>query len=426
MNRSSFVRFKALSIFAVALATFSVASCSENLASGASCPLLCPQETAPLKDTIIDGVVLDTSAIGYPAMGYETNLLLAHRRDSLDARIITRYDSLPQTYTYGTTDSAIVRIDSAFIAAPLPRADSAVAFAAAGTVEVYDLTDATSDTAVAALSAGFTAGNRIGTLAYTKGQSPDTIVVQLDTARVRQRVLQTRNLRLGIRLVSAASEQVRIISANSGGGVMLVLYPNRATDAKPLKVSPRSYFPADPAYLRTALADFNIGVGGIAPPANTLRVGGFPASRVLLRFDIPSRIVDSTVIVRATLQLTQRPSTAPDAGTSVAVHIVPIVASSIVTDLHEQLEFAGSAFTYPVDSLVTVPKDSGRVDLQMVTLVRAWKGRDTVKTPRIAGLYLSSESQRPASFDFYSREAPAQLRPRLRITYVTRVTTGQP
>ena len=109
-----------------------------------------------------------------------------------------------------------------------------------------------------------------------------------------------------------------------------------------------------------------------------------------------------------------------------SVHIVPIVASSIVTDLHEQLEFAGSAFAYPVDSLVTVPKDSGRVDLQMVTLVRAWKGRDTVQTPRIAGLYLSSESQRPASFDFYSREAPAGLRPRLRITYVTRVTTGQP
>jgi hypothetical protein len=426
MNRSTFVRYKALSIFAVLVTTFAVASCSENLAAGASCPLLCPQESAPLQDTIIDAVVLDTSAVGYPGLGFESNLVLAHRGDSLDARIITRYDSLPQTYKFGTADSAIVRIDSAFIAAPIPRADSAVAFAADGTVEVYDLTDAAGDTAIAALTPEFTAANLIGSLPYTKGESPDTIVVRLDTARIRSRVLDTRNLRLGVRMVSAGSEQVRIISSNTGGGVMLVLYPNRATEAEPLKVMPGSYFPEAPAYLRTALADFNLFVGGVARPANTLRVGGFPASRVLIGFNIPSRIVDSTIVIRASLLLTQRPSTAPDAGTSVSVQIVPIVASTLVTELHQQLEFAGSTFIYPVDSLVTVPKDSGEVALQMVTLVRAWKGQDTVKTPRIAGLYLTSESGRPASFDFYSSEAPADLRPRVRITYVTRVTTGQP
>jgi hypothetical protein len=31
-----------------------------------------------------------------------------------------------------------------------------------------------------------------------------------------------------------------------------------------------------------------------------------------------------------------------------------------------------------------------------------------------------------ASFDFFSMEAAPALRPRLRITYVTRVNTGQP
>lgn len=427
MTRSFFVRFKALTVFALVLATVSLASCSENLAAGGSCPLLCPQESSPLNDIYVDGVVVDTSAVGFPPLGFESDLILAHRGDSLDSRIITRFDSVALTYKYGDADSALVRVDSAFIAAPLPRADSAVAFTSTGTIEVYDVTDAAEDTSVASLTAQMIAANRIGSYMYVKGDSPDTLIIQLDTARVRSRVLDTRNLRIGLRMVSAGSDQVRIISQNSAGGISLSVYGNRDTTARPIVATPLSYSPEEPIYLRTAHADFTISVKGAAPTApNVLRVGGFPAHRVLMRFEIPRRIVDSSVVVRASLLLTQRPSSSADAGTNVAVHIVPVVASSVVTDLRGQLEFAGSAQLFPVDSLLTVPKDSGQVSIEMVTLVRAWKGQDTVKTPRIAALYLSSEGSRVASFDFFSLEADPALRPRLRITYVRRVSTGQP
>lgn len=420
------MRFKAISTFAFAVAAFSLASCSENLGAGGSCPLLCPQESSPLKDTIINAVVLDTSAIGFPELGFERILLLAHRGDSLDSRIISRYDTLPLRYTYAGQDSAIVRIDSAFISAPIPRADSAVAFTSDGRIEVYDVTDAANDTALASLSGQFTAANLIGTRAYLKGDSPDTLHVILDTARVRFRVLTTRNLRIGVRLVSTGSDQVRIIPANEAGGISLTMFPNRHIDSDSLRIFPTTFSPEDPAYLRAASSDFTLSVVGNTLGANTLRVGGLPAHRVLLRFEIPRYIVDSTVVVRASLILTQKPSTAPDAGTAVGVHIVPVVVSSQVTDLHSLLEFAGSAAAFPVDSLATVPKDSGRVTLEMVTLVRAWKGQDTVKTPRRAALYLGSEATRTASFDFFSLEAAPSLRPKLRITYVTRVNSGQP
>ena len=59
MKRSFFVRFKSLAIFCVAVAVASIAACSENLDSGGSCPLLCPGESAPLLDTIVDAVVVD-------------------------------------------------------------------------------------------------------------------------------------------------------------------------------------------------------------------------------------------------------------------------------------------------------------------------------------------------------------------------------
>jgi hypothetical protein len=417
---------KSVAILIVALAAVSLGACGENLQSGNACPLLCPPEAAPLNDTIIDAVVLDTSASGFPALGFEANLFLAHRRDSLDTRVITRFDSLPQTYKYQDVDSAIVRIDSAFILAPRPRADSAVAFGAAGVIEAYDVTDAVNDTAVADLAAQFTAGNLLGQMSYVAGESPDTLKILIDTARVRSRVLGGRNLRIGLRMVSAGSDFIRIAATNSSAGITLNMYPNRDTLAKVVSATPRSFTPAEPPYLRTAHADFAIAVGGLPMTPAVLRVGGFPARRVMLGFNIPSRILDSTVVVRATLLLTQNPSSAGDAGESVGVQIVPIVVSDEVTDLRTQLEFAGSNSAFAVDSLPTVPKDSGVVSLEMVRLVRAWRGTPADKTPRLAALYLSSEATRVASFDFFSTEAAASLRPRLRITYVIRVRSGQP
>ena len=425
MNRSIFVRFKNLSFFVLAVAAVSLAGCAENLGAGQACPLLCPPESAPLKDTIVDAVVLDTSATGFPSIGFEENLIVAHRGDSLDTRVITRFDSLPQTYKYQTTDSTIERMDSAFIVAPRLVSDSAAKFNAAGRFEVYDVTDAANDTAVADLAAQFTASNKMGELPYAKDDSPDTLRIFIDPARVLSRLKNGRNLRVGLRMVSTGSDLFRIPSTNTAAGLKLILKPNSDTLASPLTVNPVTYSPVDPAFLRFPLADFQITVVGAAPPANVLRVGGVPARRVLFRFDIPSRIVDSTVVVRASLLLTQRPSTAPEAGDTISVHIVPIVASSQVTDLLTQLEFAGGAF-FPVDSQRIVPKDSGVVSLEMVKLLRAWKGQNTVSTPRIAALYLPTEGIKLSSFDFFSMEAAPSVRPRLRITYVPRVNSGQP
>jgi hypothetical protein len=424
MNRSFFVRFKSLSLFVAALAIATVSACTEDLQSGSSCPLLCPGEAAPLKDTIIDAIALDTSASGFPALGYETNFLLAKRGDTLDTRVITRYDSLPQKYTFKGDDSAVVRVDSAYLLAARPAADSAVAFTAAGQIEAYDVTDAANDTSVASLAGQMIPANKLGELVYAAGESPDTLKIPLDTARVRSRLLNGRNLRVGLRMVSAASDQIRIVSNNNGGGIGLTIVANSDTAASRIKSTPVTYSPVDPAYLRSALSDFQITVVGAMPAANTLRVGGAPASRVMFKFDIPTRIVDSTVVVRASLQLTQRPSGSADAGSAVALQLVPILASDQLNDLHSQLEFSGSAAF--VDSLEVVPKDSGVVNVEMVGLVRAWRGQDQKRTPRLAALFLTSEGVRVASFDFFSMEAAPALRPRLRITYVTRVNTGQP
>ena len=58
--------------------------------------------------------------------------------------------------------------------------------------------------------------------------------------------------------------------------------------------------------LATSFADYTLLVKGTATgPATQLNVGGLPARRVYMRFNIPSFLIDSVDVVRATLLLTQ-------------------------------------------------------------------------------------------------------------------------
>jgi hypothetical protein len=428
MIRSCVVRFKALAVFAVLLSAVSIISCAESVEGGASCPMLCPQEPAPLRDTIVDAVIVDTSIAGFPPLGFEQALMLAKLGDTLETRVIVRFDSLPTTYRFGTVDSTIVRIDSAYIRGIVPAADTGLKFRTAGTIEVYDVTDAAVDTAVGSLAAEFTAANMIGSFPYLVDDSPDTVTILLDTARVRSRIVNGQRLRVGFRLVSAGSDKINFISQQTGEGFVLSVHPSRDTSVRASAFAGRSLTPTDLEYLRIPLSDFVIPVVGALPTdPQLLRVGGFPARRVLLRFDIPSRIVDSTVVIRATLMLTQRPTTTTgQSGDTVTLQVVPVLVSNRVTDPREMLDFAASPISFPLDSLRLVPNDSALRELQLVALVRAWRGQDTIKTPRVAALFLNSEARSLGGIDFFSLESPVAVRPRLRITYVTRLSSGRP
>jgi hypothetical protein len=428
MIRSFSLRFKPLLAFAVGVAAISLASCSENIEGGASCPLLCPQTSAPLKDTIIDAIVLDTSATGFPDIGFESNLIIAMRQDSSDVRAISRFDSLSRIVQDSNTETTITEVDSAFARLVVPTSDTALKFGYDGVIEAYDVAGAANDTSVADLAAQFTASNLLGSYSYKKGDSPDTLDILLDTARVRAHLLNDSSVRLGFRMVSSGSDQIRFMSIGGGLGAQLVVYPSRDSSAAPVMYSPHSLTPSAPALQRAAFADFQITVKGGKPTVpNVLRVGGAPAHRVLFRLSLPNGIVDSAVVVRATLLLTKKPSETGPSGDSVTIHIAPVVASSAVTGTHELLEFAGAETLFPVDSLKLAASDSGQVGIQMVTLLRAWRQQDTLQTPRRAALFLSNESAGTSSFDFFSHEAadPA-LRPKLRITYVTSVSSGRP
>ena len=150
-----------------------------------------------------------------------------------------------------------------------------------------------------------------------------------------------------------------------------------------LVVAPFSKTP-DNVAVAADLADFQIITLGPAPaPANVLRVGGIPARRVYMRFEIPEGIIDSSSIIRASLLLTQRPiPDAPRAQDTMHVQALRVNSSAVVTDLARALLF----ITIGPDSTKIVPADSAVKAFEVINLIKAWRQTDTSITPRAIAL----------------------------------------
>lgn len=414
--------------FAVAV---SVVGCGEKLVAGASCPLLCPQPDIQPRDTLVEGVSIDSTIAGFPPIGQESPLLLAARGDTLDTRVIFRFDSLPKTYSHptATSDTIVNHLDSAMIRVVL---DTSTIAGVPGvpttpvTVEMYDV-DSPADTVAADLLPLFSSDRLLGSKTFApESLKKDTVFLPLAPAAVLSKIVSGARLRVGLRLVSSASTQLRILSSSTAGAVLRF---KPAADTA-VNVALLSKTPSDTSLttFRNGLEDYVITAKAPAAiPPNTISVGGYPARRTYLRFDLPSHIVDSSNVVRASLTLTQYPMRdSPSALDSLAVYPFALTAGTVVTDVARLMQFATINFATVVDSLRVVPADSGDRRLELVNLVKIWRQTNPTLTQRALILVVGEEGVNPAQATFFSSEAPANLRPRLELTYVPKLTLGLP
>src|SRR5215210_2311636 len=84
--------------FIAAVMFASVYSCSEDLDSSGVCGILCPPVGGEVQTVTLDAVVFDTTVQSFSGLGTEPGLLLANRGDTLDTRVVIRFDSLPRTF----------------------------------------------------------------------------------------------------------------------------------------------------------------------------------------------------------------------------------------------------------------------------------------------------------------------------------------
>jgi hypothetical protein len=419
--------------FALCAALVVATGCNERLDTGSACPILCPHQQPALRDTTFFAVTLDTSVAGFPAQGNETELYVASMADTLETIGVVRYDSLPTTFRYTPTaeDSLIYAVDSANVFI-LPVVDTV---GAPVTIEIYSVDlggpdDADPDRAATAI----TPERLIGSRTIPADSVRDSIVVMIDNDAVlsviqaQQQDTAARGLRIAIRVNPGTDgrNHFRLFtSENPGSHVRLRFRPHFDPALGKVEVAPRSRAPEN-AFVRAAMRDYLVVVReAAATGSDVLRVGGIPGRRGYFEFDIPQFLIDSADLVRATLELTQRPNpAAPRADDTVTVRELRVFASREVTDLERRLLFVDRF--RDLDTLALVPADSGLRQFEMIDLVKSWRGTSAARTPRSLALFDPTEGILPGFIDFFSNEAAESVRPRLRIFYLPRAEGGLP
>lgn len=409
-------------VLAALVGAATVAACSEDISGGAACPILCPEQSVVVFDTVFEAVSLDTTLTGYPPVGSEATLLLTTRGDTLQTAPVVRFDELIRFFSGKEPDTTITSVDSAYVKLRLNRALTKATSPVS--IDVFDIdtvvgdsSTAANDTATAVEKTLFRADRLIGTATFDTAQLTDSIFIPLDSAKVRSKLTDGGRLRLGFRARSAASVTLHIVSAEGGEPPIVRYDPHPDTAIKHLTVVPNNSTPANQPLLRSDLLDYvHVLVAPPVPAGPYLAVGGLPGRRTYFRFDIPARIIDSSNVLRATLLLTQVPAPGPDPEDSLALFPQLVTAGVSVTDIGRAallLNSPGAGF----DSIRFAPGGAGLRQIEIVNALRSWSLPIAQSAQRAIVLRSSREGADGRMILFYSTEAAAGVRPRLRVNY---------
>ncbi|MGN6390939.1 MAG: hypothetical protein ACTHM9_01655 [Gemmatimonadales bacterium] len=398
---------------AAAILAAVVAACQEHLTSPADCPALCPGGSAQLFDTVVPAVANrdssfptaeDLAAGGYVNPGQGTALLLSSGFPPSEDRAVYRF--APRTSLISVRDTQrTYTVDSASITMTLVARDTTVHGLH---LIVYRLPSTVDSTATfAGIDPLLTDPNLIDTIAV-----PDSVLTGTVSTMLRGDTLNR------IALVGADSSLAIGLRMTANGPTGIRLGAMRASNAATLTTYVTVDVP-DTGALRHQIMNrataFNTFVtqAPLVPVDSLLTVGGAPSSRALIRFGLPNAFLDSTTIVRATLELTP---VQPIVGLLADPAFFEIKA--VVGDLGAKSPVTGqSTFTFD-DTLPVVQSDTVRADI--TSIVQFWQSART--TPQSIFVSLRPEAATFAQAVFFSTRShgpdPAVLvAPRLRITY---------
>jgi hypothetical protein len=421
---ASSLRRRALLALGALMTAATIAACTEDYDGGSACPALCPEQNVVVLDTTFDPVDLDTSLSPFPTQGTESELLLARRGDTVDVRPVIRFDSLPIYYNSGSTagDTVITVVDSAYVRLRINKSGSLVTQPV--TIDVFDVDTTTGDSAFAAQDTTtalekllFRPDRLVGSITLDTVQITDSIRIPIDSLTLITRITEQGRLRLGFRATSAGPVQLRILAYEGGDPAVLRFLPSADTAFNHVTVFPSSKVPRSQVTLAADLTDYVHVIRFPAmPDASFLTVGGMPGSRTFIRFNIPAKILDSSNVLRATLELTQRPVASVDDTTRLTLYPLLVTAGDEITDVGRSAWLTNPPNT-GFDSVTIAPRDSGVKAIEIVNALRAWSLPIAKSSQTAIALRAGPEGMDPRFVSFFSSKAAADLRPRLRVSY---------
>lgn len=427
---AAFMKSARMLRFHLLLATIVVplgSACTESIDGGAACPLLCPGGENQFRDTIVDVVTLDTTVGDFPTSRLLGQLLLANRGDTVQTSVVVRYDVVPTTFRFnGDGDTvAITSIDTAWIHFMLDKSESRGDGPV--TIEAFDVDTAASDSVAAVVQSLFRPDRLLGSVVVTPSSAGDSLRVPLDGAKLVSRIQEHSRVRVGLRMSSGG--QLVMESLVLGTSLITLNFdPGGDTLYSPIRTLPLTVMDGATTEQQYAYMAYNI-IDRMSEPApiGQLQIGGIPAKRIYMKFDLPRYYLDSATIVRAELLLSQIPTPYGLPGDSARIETLIPAAGNVVTDLRRVLDMATLGYYYGLTPTSTAAVNTGQVVINVLDAVRGWPATPP-SVPRALGLSMQNEGISPLDVRFYSvNGAPnAALRPRLRITYLPRSEFSRP
>lgn len=387
---------------AMLLAALALAGCQEKLTAPADCPTLCPGGQPQVFDEVFTAIAgADSSFSGYVQPHQARFLLVSNGLEGFEERALVRFLTRADSVSVRDTLRGYT-IDSVALSFTVAARDTNANGLELWVYRIAPGFDSTST--FADVAPAFVPESLIAAVPL-----PDTLnsgVVRTvfqgaDLSRVQISPADSGRLAVGVRLSAPTFTGVRLgaVAAGAAGGLFTTYVTLDVPDTGTAKLRTLA--------LSTA---FNTYVSEVPQVTDTtfLAIGGAPSSRSLLRFNLPSRILDSATIVRATLELTP---TAPISG--LPTDTVLLEARSVLADVGGK----SPVNTQPGRVLAdTLELGATAVSIEAVRLIELWLGANR---PSALVLALNPEGASFTKPVFYStRAADPALRPRLRLSYL--------
>jgi len=375
--------------------------CQERLTAPAECPALCPGGTAKVFDTIVPALQgRDSSFTGYVDRGRGTALLTSNGFAASEDRAIYRFVPRGDSITVRDTLRAYT-VDSVLLSLTLVARDTLVNGL---TVYLYRLPSTVDSTATfAEVEPLLSDVNLIDSIAVPDSVNTGaitTVVRGADVARVALPPGGDSVLAIGVRIAAGTPTGIRLGSLASSSAATFTSY---VTVDVPDTGSVRNQ-------TLNRATGFNIFVtqDPVVPVDSLLTVGGEPSSRALVRFGLSDQFLDSSTIVRATLELVP---VRPIIGLPTDPAVIQVLA--VVGDLGAKSPLTTDVTFIRQDTLPQIQSDTVRVEVTRI--VQLWQG--TRSRPQSVFLRIAPEAATFARAVFGSTRTPALGVPRLRITY---------
>lgn len=406
------------------------AACTEDLTTSLGCPQACADQSAVLRDTTLTGVVVqDSVLVGYPQLGFSKDFPIIAQGDTADVRLVMRFDTLPNTFRHpnASVDSTLTKVESATLTFVVDTAVTRFSSTSPVTIDAYDVDTTTVDSLRLELLPLFRPDRLIGSVTFASLAISDTLRLRLSDSVVLAKATAGTPLRIGLQVRADQAVRVQVSGSTFTPRLTFRMSPDTLVPTDTVPIVSRT--PAEDAVLASVYGIYPIVASGALPPppAGVNAVGGVSGARTYLRFDIPSILVDSVQVVRASLLLQQVASrVAANAADSMAILVNPVLAGEQISDVATIVNLSGPGISVGIDSARLVPGDAGLRSVELVSLFRVWRVVGPANSIRGIVLRAKQEAANPAELDFVSSEGPVDQQPRLRITYVPRRGFGLP